>query len=231
MISLRKSADRGRFEGDWLTSLHTFSFDTFYDPQHMGFRSLRVINEDRVAPGHGFPLHPHRDMEILSLVLEGTLEHRDDLDHAEQIRAGEVQRITAGSGIMHSEVNPSATEEVHFLQIWIVPRERGLTPGYEVLRLAATTADGLALLASADGRDGSVLLQQDSSIFLGRLAAGGTLPVALDSGRHAWLQLLAGTLTLNGQQLAEGDGAAVSAESSLQLQAPESARFLLFDLA
>jgi quercetin 2,3-dioxygenase len=231
MIELRKSAERGHFRADWLESRHTFSFDTYHDPAYMGFRSLRVINEDRVAPGAGFPLHPHRDMEIITFILAGALEHRDDLGHREIIHAGEVQRISAGTGIRHSEANPSATEEVHLLQIWIFPESKGLVPGYETRRFAASGDNGLFLLASRDGREGSAVVHQDVSLYAGLLPAGSQLEHSLAIGRHSWLQMTGGELNLNGTALATGDGAAVSEERTLELTASSETSFLLFDLA
>ncbi|HXV21030.1 MAG TPA: pirin family protein [Desulfuromonadales bacterium] len=231
MITLRKSAERGHFRADWLDSRHSFSFDTYHDPAHMGFRTLRVINEDRVAPGAGFPLHPHRDMEIVTFILAGALEHRDDLGHREIIHAGEVQRITAGTGIRHSEANPSATAEVHLLQIWLLPEEKGLAPSYETRRFDALDGNSLRLLASRDGRGGSAVIHQDVSLYAGALAAGSRLEHLLLPGRHAWLQVTGGELTLNGIPLAAGDGAAASAESELELAAFSETAFLLFDLA
>lgn len=230
MIQVRKSEDRGHARYDWLDSRHSFSFDTYHDPAHMGFRSLRVINQDRVAPGAGFPLHPHRDMEILSFVLSGALKHQDSLGHEGVIRSGEVQRISAGSGISHSEFNPSESEEVHFLQIWILPETRGLKPGYEQRRFATGEKDGLQLIASRDGRNGSVVVHQDVAVFSGHLVTGSEQNYLIQNGRHLWLQLLSGRLKLNGQLLSPGDGAGLSQEQRLQLEALEEARFLLFDL-
>lgn len=231
MITLRKSEERGHFRADWLDSRHTFSFDTYHDPAHMGFRALRVINEDRVAPGAGFPLHPHRDMEIVTFILSGALEHRDDLGHREVIGAGEVQRITAGTGIRHSETNPSTEEEVHLLQIWLFPAGKGHPPSYETRRFDAPGAGGLRLIGSGDGREGSAVIHQDVSLYAGALAAGSRLEHLLAPGRHAWLQLTGGELTLNGTPLAAGDGAAASGEARLELAAFSAAAFLLFDLA
>lgn len=230
MITLRKSNERGRFTSDWLDSRHTFSFDTYQDPQHMGFRTLRVINQDRVAPGQGFPLHPHKDMEILSFVLEGALKHRDSLGNEGIIRAGQVQRITAGSGIRHSEVNPSQDEEVHFLQIWILPKVKGLEPGYETVSFVPTAPNRLHLLASPDGAQGSATIRQDVRLYTATLEAGQALTYRLDAGRHAWLQLIDGEVVLSGLTLAAGDGAAISEEEQLQFRATGEARFLLFDL-
>ncbi len=231
MISLRKSKDRGHFTSDWLDSRHTFSFDTYYDPQHMGFRSLRVINEDRVQAGGGFPLHPHRDMEILSFVIEGALEHQDDLGSREIINAGEVQRISAGTGVRHSEYNPSDRDEVHFLQIWILPERKGLEPDYEKRSFAPGNREGLLLIGSQNGRAGSAVIHRDVDLYSGHLGHGQTLRQSLQQDRHAWLQVISGTLDLNGIRLEAGDGAAVSEEGSLELSAGQECRFLLFDLS
>jgi len=230
MITVRKSQDRGHFNLDWLDSYHTFSFDTYYDPNHMGFRTLRVINQDRVQAGAGFPLHPHRNMEILSFVLEGALRHKDNLGHEEIIRAGEVQRISAGTGVMHSEFNPSDTDEVHFLQIWILPEEKGLKPSYEKKQFEPKDHNSLRLLASRDGRDGSAVVRQDIALYTGEVEAGNTVEYNLPEGRHAWIQVLAGELELRGRRLEAGDGAAVSEVQVLSLSAPNEAKFILFDL-
>lgn len=230
MLTLRKSQDRGHFKADWLDSYHTFSFDTYRDPAHMGFRTLRVINEDRVAPGEGFALHPHRDMEILSFVLEGALRHRDDLGHEELIRAGEVQRICAGSGIMHSEHNPSPTEPVHFLQIWIFPEAKGLKPSYEKKSFIPNRPNSLQLLASRDGREGSVTIHQDVALYTGELGTGKALESGCARGRYVWVQLISGELELGDERLCTGDGAALSEAGGLRLVATRDARFLLFDL-
>lgn len=230
MITVRKSQDRGHFQADWLDSYHTFSFDTYYDPVHMGFRTLRVINQDRVRAGAGFPLHPHRDMEILSFVLAGDLKHKDNLGHEEVIRAGEVQRITAGSGIMHSEFNPSDIEEVHFLQIWILPEEKGLKPSYEKKQFEPKKPNSLQLLASRDGRDGSAILHQDVALYSGELEADSTIEHRLSDGRHAWIQVISGELELGGHRLEAGDGAAISEERALGIAAQNKASFILFDL-
>lgn len=230
MIKLRKAEERGHFQADWLSSYHSFSFDTYHDPKYMGFRSLRVINQDRVAAGSGFPQHPHRDMEILSFVLSGELKHQDSLGHEGIIRAGEVQRISAGSGISHSESNPSETEEVHFLQIWILPERKGLAPSYEQRRFTGDEQDTLRLIASRDGKNGSAVIHQDVSIFSGLLSAGGEQNYLIQAGRHIWLQLIQGALMVNGHKLSPGDGVAVSEEARLQLEATQKSHFLLFDL-
>jgi redox-sensitive bicupin YhaK (pirin superfamily) len=231
MITQRRSADRGHVREEWLETFHTISFDTYYDPQQMGFRQLRVINEDRVAPGMGFPLHPHRDMEILTVVVSGVLRHQDDHGGEAMIGAGEIQRITAGRGILHSEVNPSATEAVHLLQIWIVPDRTGLDPGYQTAAPGPIKGDDLVCLASPPGRGGAVGIHQDVEVYGGRLPAGGEREHRLAPGRHGWLQLIAGELRLNGNHLAAGDGAAVSGEPGLRLIAGEPAHYLWFDLA
>ncbi len=231
MITLRRSEDRGHFQADWLDSYHTFSFDTYYDPKHMGFRNLRVINEDRVSPGKGFPLHPHSDMEILTFILAGELEHRDDLGSGAVIRAGEVQRITAGTGIRHSEFNPSDTEEAHLLQIWVLPETKGLSPGYENKTFSgAGNHNRLQLIASPDGSEDSALIHQDVRIFSASLDTGRSLEYRLEEGRHAWLQVTAGSLLLNAKGMSAGDGAAVSEESLLGVEAGNDAQVLLFDL-
>jgi redox-sensitive bicupin YhaK (pirin superfamily) len=233
MITVRPGHDRGRTHLDWLDSRHTFSFGDYHDPNHVSFRSLRVLNEDWIAPGSGFGMHPHRDMEIVTVVLQGALRHRDSLGTGSTIRPGEVQRMTAGTGILHSELNPSATEPVHLLQIWMLPERRGLEPGYEQRRFGEDEAKGrLRLVASRDGRDGAVTVHQEVDLYLGRLETGERLAHRLKPGRHAWVQVARGALTLNRQTLLAGDGAAVSDESVLELRANEGpAEALLFDLA
>lgn len=231
MIKVRKSGDRGHVRLDWLESYHTFSFDTYYDPEHMGFRSLRVINEDWVQAGAGFPLHPHRDMEILTFIVSGALQHEDDHGGRAVIRAGEVQRITAGRGIRHSEANPSPTDVVHLLQIWIFPDRQGLDPGYQTAPGTAAAGGKLRCVAAGDGRHAELSLHQDAAVFAGALEAGDRWQQPLDVGRHAWVQVITGTLEVNGTPLQAGDGAAVSEETRLDLQAGEAASFLLFDLA
>lgn len=231
MIRIRKSQDRGHFKADWLDSYHSFSFGEYYDPDHMGFRALRVINQDRVLPGAGFPLHPHRDMEILSFVLEGSLRHKDNMGNEEIIHSGEVQKMTAGTGVMHSEFNPSNTDEVHFLQIWMLPEEKGLTPSYETKKFEPKAPNSLQLLASRDGRDGSVLLHQDISLYTGEVESGGIVEYSLPEGRHAWVQVISGDLEFQGQRLDAGDGAAISEESILSFTAAKKATFILFDMS
>ncbi len=232
MVTLRPANQRGRTAIDWLDSWHSFSFGDYYDPAHMGFRSLRVINDDRIAPGGGFGRHPHRDMEIVTYVLQGALEHRDSLGTGSVIRAGDVQRMTAGTGIYHSEFNPSEAEPVHLLQIWLLPEARNLRPGYEQ-RSAAELAGGgpLRLLASRDGRDGSVTVHQDVDLFAARLGAGEAVTHRLRPGRGAWVQVTRGSVELNGRPLRPGDGATVEDEAELRLTAKEPAEALVFDLA
>jgi redox-sensitive bicupin YhaK (pirin superfamily) len=232
MVSVRPSAERGRSELGWLSSRHTFSFADYRDPRHMGFRSLRVINEDRVQPGAGFPTHGHHDMEIVTYVVEGALEHEDSMGNGSVIRPGEVQRMTAGTGVTHSEYNPSRTEPVHFLQIWILPERQGLAPGYEQRAFPAAELQGrLRVVASRDGRDGAVTVHQDARLFAARLAPGEEIVHALAPGRHAWVQVVRGELALDGTALAAGDGAAVSDTARLALSARASSELLLFDLA
>jgi redox-sensitive bicupin YhaK (pirin superfamily) len=232
MLTLRPSDARGRTRIDWLDSRHTFSFGDYYDPAHVSFRSLRVVNEDWVAPGSGFGTHPHRDMEIITYVVEGALEHRDSLGTGSVIRPGEVQRMTAGTGIFHSEYNPSAAEPVHLVQIWILPERRGLAPGYEQRAFPeAERRDRLRLVASRDGRGGAVTLHQDVDLFAGLLSAGARVVHGLRPGRAAWVQVLRGAVTVNGRPVKAGDGAAVEEEPAVNLAAGEAAEVLLFDLA
>ena len=227
MIALRPAEERGHTRLSWLDSRHSFSFDRYYDPRHMGFRVLRVINEDRVDPGQGFGTHPHRDMEILTFVLEGALEHKDSLGSGSVIRPGDVQRMTAGTGITHSEFNPSGTEPVHFLQVWILPDQPGLAPSYEQRSFPAA---GLRLVGSRDGREGSVRIHQDVLVHLARLSPGEDVVHALAPGRHAWIQMARGAAQVNGARLAAGDGAALSEERSVTLRGVDGAEALLFDL-
>jgi len=232
MITIRKSEARGHFDLGWLDTYHTFSFDQYYDPAHMHFRTLRVINEDRVAPGQGFPTHSHRDMEIITYILSGALEHRDSLGNGSVIRPGDVQRMTAGTGVGHSEFNPSQSEPVHLLQIWILPNARSLPPGYEQKFFAPDQRQGqLRLIASDDGRDGSVTINQDARVYAALLATAQKVTHSIDENRYAWLQLARGTIDLNGMELKAGDGAAVRQESELAITARDQAELLLFDLA
>jgi quercetin 2,3-dioxygenase len=232
MIHLRKSEDRGRADHGWLDSRHTFSFADYHDPHYMGFRSLRVLNEDRVKPGEGFGTHPHHDMEIISYVLEGALEHKDSMGTASVIRPGEVQRMTAGSGVLHSEYNPSKKDPVHFLQIWIVPEKKGLKPGYEQKPFPDDERRNvLRLVASPDRREGSLAIHQDVELHATLLDAGRKIVHPIESGRHAWVQVTRGAIELNGRAMKAGDGAAVSGERSVELAATSDAEALLFDLA
>ncbi len=231
MIRVRRAHERGRADHGWLRSQHTFSFADYHDADQMGFRCLRVMNDDRVAPGQGFGSHPHRDMEILSYVVEGQLEHRDSLGNGAVIGPGEFQRITAGAGIVHSEFNPSDTEPVHFYQVWIKPRERGLPPGYEELSLADAPNNRLILAASPDGRGGSLTIQQDAEVWLGRLGGGVETTHNLRSGRGVWAQLLRGEARTADQTLSTGDGAAIEGDAAVTIRAADDgAELLLFDL-
>jgi quercetin 2,3-dioxygenase len=231
MMTLSPAAARGRTRIDWLDSRHTFSFGEWYDPAHMGFRALRVINDDRVAPGGGFPTHGHADMEILSYVLEGGLAHKDSMGTGSVIRPGDVQRMSAGTGVRHSEFNESRSEPVHFLQIWIIPGRRGHAPGYEQKSFPEAERRGkLRLVASSDGRDGSVSLHQDVALWSGALAEGQKAELPLAAGRHAWIHVARGAVTVNGQRLGEGDGAALSDERAVTLEGHGS-EVLVFDLA
>ncbi|HLR05485.1 MAG TPA: pirin family protein [Pyrinomonadaceae bacterium] len=232
MITIRKSAERGHFNLGWLDTYHTFSFDQYYDPAHVHWRSLRVINEDRVAPGQGFPTHAHRDMEIITYILSGALEHRDSMGSGSVIRPGDVQRMSAGRGVSHSEFNPSDSESVHLLQIWILPQSPGLTPSYEEKSFSEDERRGrLRLVASKDGREGSVTIQQDARLYAAILDAGASVEHTLGANRYAWLQVARGAVRLNEFDLQPGDGAAVSNETALKTVAQESAEILLFDLA
>lgn len=232
MIETYRSDQRGLTAIDWLHSRHSFSFNDWYDPAHVSFGALRVINEDVVAPGAGFPTHGHRDMEIVTYVLSGALAHKDSLGNGSTIRPGEVQRMSAGTGIRHSEMNPSPSEPVHLLQIWILPERPGLTPGYEQVTLAAdSTANRFGLIASRDGRDGSVTIHQDAEIHAARLAAGTTLTRSVDEGRRVWIQIAAGSVAINGTSLNQGDAVSAVRETTLSITAVSDAEVLLFDLA
>jgi redox-sensitive bicupin YhaK (pirin superfamily) len=230
MITVRHAKDRGHFDHGWLNTFHTFSFADYHDPAHMGFRSLRVLNDDRVAPGQGFGEHRHRDMEIVSYVLEGALAHRDSMGNSGVIRPGDVQKMSAGTGVQHSEFNGSRTEPVHFLQIWIVPEVRGIAPAYEQKTFPPDERRGrLRLIGSRDGRDGSVTIRQDVDAYASVLEDGQDARHVLAPGRSAWLHVAEGELELNGNRLEEGDGAAVENERELAI-AGKGAEFLLFDL-
>lgn len=230
MIRVRWAPERGETRLDWLSGFHTFSFGGYRDPAWMGFGTLRVLNEDVIAPGGGFPPHPHRDMEIVTWILEGALRHEDSLGNGSVIRPGEVQRMTAGTGVVHSEMNASATEPVHLLQIWILPDRKGLPPGYEQRRVPAAARDGAILLAAPPGQGGAVSIRQDARILAGRLARGGRLGHPLAAGRRAWLQVVRGSVELGGERLSAGDGAGITGEREVSIDAPTAAEFLLFDL-
>ena len=231
MITLRPSAARGHADHGWLDTFHTFSFADYHDPAHMGFRGLRVINEDRVAPGMGFGTHPHRDMEILTYILAGRLAHKDSMGNGREITPGQLQAMSAGTGITHSEFNPSRTDPVHLLQIWLLPDRKGHTPRYAEWSPRAGENGALTLLASPDGRDGSAAIHQDARLYLVKLPAAAALTHPLAAGRAVWVQVMRGSLTLNGHTLVAGDGAAVESESALALHATADAEALLFDLA
>jgi redox-sensitive bicupin YhaK (pirin superfamily) len=232
MITFRRSEERGHTKLGWLDSRHTFSFGDYYDPQHMGFRDLRVINEDRVERGAGFPTHSHRDMEIITYVLEGPLAHKDSTGTSSVIRVGDVQRMSAGTGIRHSEYNASQTEPVHFLQIWVIPDETGLVPSYEQHTIPFDKNRGnWILIASKKGRDGSVTVHQDVDVWTARFSPGEQAIFHLKPGRHAWAQLARGSGMLNGTLLRVGDGAAVNREEILEVKAVDDTELLLFDLA
>ncbi|HTY87363.1 MAG TPA: pirin family protein [Candidatus Acidoferrum sp.] len=230
MMTLRKANERGHADHGWLDTWHTFSFAGYYDPNHMGFRSLRVINDDIIAGGGGFGTHPHRDMEIITYVLSGALEHKDSMGNGRIIRPGEVQYMAAGTGVAHSEFNPSPTEPVHLLQIWIQPDRSGVKPRYAEKSLARAKAGQWNLVASKAGRDGSIAINQDADLLLARLNAGDSLDHALATGRHAWVHVAEGEVKLNGQVLNAGDAAAVSEQAKLILTAGKAAQVLLFDL-
>ena len=232
MIEVRPAAERGRTRTSWLDSRHTFSFNRYYDPRYTGFRDLLVINEDIVAPDQGFGTHSHDNMEILSYVVEGALEHRDSAGGSGVIRRNELQRMSAGTGVSHSESNSSQTEPVHFLQIWITPDKQGLKPGYEQRAFPEGERRGrLRLIASREGRDGSVTIHQDVKVFNSLLAPGEEVSYQLDGDRHAWIQVIKGTVSVGGTRLGAGDGAAISGENSLTINGSEDAEILLFDLA
>jgi len=234
MITVRRSQERGGADHGWLNTRHTFSFDTYYDPRHMHFRALRVINEDVVQPGQGFPTHPHRDMEIITYVLEGALQHKDSLGNGSIIRPGDGQRMSAGTGILHSEFNASKAEPVHLLQIWIMPESKGIEPGYEQKAFPEAEKCGrLKLIAARNGgQNGAVTVHQDVSLYVALLDKGQKVEHTLTPGRHAWLQVAKGSVELNGTRLEQGDGAAVSDEQNLTIVgAEDGAEILLFDLA
>jgi len=230
MMTIRKANERGHAEHGWLDTYHTFSFADYYDPQWMGFRSLRVINDDLVQPGMGFGTHPHRDMEILTYMLSGALEHKDSMGNGRVIRAGEVQYMAAGTGVRHSEFNPSKKEAAHLLQIWIQPDQIGVTPRYAEKSLADAPAGELRLITSKTGREGSIAIHQDAELWLGKFRAGDKVAHTLGKGRHAWVHVAEGEVTVNGKKLSGGDAAALNEETSVGLTATKAAQVLLFDL-
>lgn len=229
MISIRRANERGHANHGWLDSYHTFSFADYHDPHNMGFHSLRVINEDRVKGGEGFGTHPHRDFEIISYIVSGALRHQDSMGSKAVMRAGDIQRISAGTGIAHSEYNDSAEEPVHFLQIWLFPSQRGVRPDYAQFSLGAPVPHGMTLVCSPEGREGSLSINQDADLFVGRLDANRQIDHQL---RHsnAWVQLISGDLTVNGQNISAGDGIALEQEKELKLSSAQSAHFVAFDL-
>ena len=232
MITLRKSEDRGHAQHGWLDSFHSFSFADYYDPKHMGFGPLRVINEDRIAPGTGFGTHGHRDMEIISYVLSGRLAHKDNMGNVEAIPPGDVQRMSAGTGVMHSEFNHAANEETHFLQIWIEPHTRGIAPGYEQKTFATEEKRGqLRLVAAPGGEQGAVHISANARLFAGLFDAAEAATLALAPGRKAYVHLVRGSLSVNGQALSGGDAAKLEGETEVRLEAGRDAEVLVFDLA
>ena len=232
MIQVRKSSERGHANHGWLDSYHTFSFADYHDPKFMGFRQLRVINEDRVSPGEGFGAHPHKDMEIISYVLEGSLEHKDSLGNGSVMKCGDIQVMSAGTGVKHSEFNHSRQEAVHFLQIWILPSKKDLKPSYQQKNFSEVNKKGkLCLVASPGPQNGALKIHQDVHIYASVLSAQDKAEYALKTGRHAWIQITSGAVEVNGVVLEEGDGAAVSDEKKLTLTSQKRTEFLLFDLA
>jgi redox-sensitive bicupin YhaK (pirin superfamily) len=234
MITIRKSKDRGHANHGWLNTWHTFSFGDYHDPKHMHFRSLRVINEDYVAPGQGFGMHPHQDMEILTWIVSGALQHKDSMGNGEIIRPGDLQHISAGTGVLHSEFNPSTSDPVHLLQIWIMPEKRGLPPGYSQTHFPlADRTNRLRALASADGRDGSIRINQDATLMAALIEPENSVQHEVASGRSMWVQVVAGPVEVNGQRLEKGDAAAISGEPKVAISAEggSPAEVLVFDLA
>jgi redox-sensitive bicupin YhaK (pirin superfamily) len=232
MITIRRSNERGGGDFGWLNTHHSFSFDQFHDPHFMGFRSLRVINEDRVQAGHGFPMHPHRDMEIITYLLDGSLEHKDSMGNGSIIRPGDGQRMSAGTAVRHSEANPSKTEAAHLLQIWILPDRSGHKPGYEQKSFPESEKRGkFRQIAGPDGKDGSVTIHQDAKLYVTLLEPGQEVKHELEAGRYAWVQVAKGSIEMNGKGLSQGDGAAVSEEQQLVVKGTSDSEVLLFDLA
>jgi redox-sensitive bicupin YhaK (pirin superfamily) len=231
MITVRPASERGHADHGWLDSHHTFSFADYYDPDHMGFRSLRVVNDDRVAAGQGFGTHPHRDMEIVSYVLEGALEHKDSMGTGSVIRPGDVQRMSAGTGVAHSEFNGSKSDPVHFLQIWLIPKERGLPPSYEQKNFSEADKRGrLRVVASPDGRDGSVTIHTDAIVYAGLFDAGESAALELGKERGAWVHVARGKVKVNGKEVAEGDGVSFEGEPRVAIEGVAGAEVLVFDL-
>lgn len=230
MMKIRRANERGHAEHGWLDTYHTFSFADYHDPQWMGFRSLRVINDDLVAPGMGFGTHPHRDMEIITYILSGALEHKDSMGNGRVIRSGEVQYMSAGTGVRHSEFNPSQDEPVHLLQIWIMPDQKGVQPRYAEKSLANAEEGKLHLVTSKAGRDGSIAIHQDADLWLAKLGSDNQVEHQLAAGRHAWLHVAEGEVSLNGKTLSGGDAAAISDERALEISATKPSQVLLFDL-
>lgn len=232
MLTLRPASERGHADHGWLDSHHTFSFANYYDPKHMGFRALRVINEDRVEPGRGFGTHPHRDMEIISYVLEGALEHKDSMGTGSVIKPGDVQRMSAGTGVTHSEFNASKTDEVHFLQIWLEPSQKGITPSYEQKTFAAADKEArLRLVASPEGSEGSVTIHTDARLYAGLFGSGDQAKLSLAPGRHAWVHVARGRVRINERELEAGDAVALSDESVVAIEGVDASEVLVFDLA
>ena len=232
MITIRRSNERGGGDFGWLNTHHSFSFDQFHDPHFMGFRSLRVINEDRVQAGHGFPMHPHRDMEIITYLLDGSLEHKDSMGNGSIIRPGDGQRMSAGTAVRHSEAHPSKTEAAHLLQIWILPDRSGHKPGYEQKSFPESEKRGkFRQIAGPDGKDGSVTIHQDAKLYVTLLEPGQEVKHELEAGRYAWVQVAKGSIEMNGKGLSQGDGAAVSEEQQLVVKGTSDSEVLLFDLA
>jgi len=232
MLTLRLASERGHADHGWLDSYHTFSFANYHDPKHMGFRALRVINEDRVEPGRGFGTHPHRDMEIISYVLEGALEHKDSLGTGSVIKPGDVQRMSAGTGVSHSEYNASKTDEVHFLQIWLEPSEKGIKPSYEQKTFAPADKEArLRLVASPDGSEGSVTIHTDARVYAGLFGSGDQAKLSLAPSRHAWVHVARGRVRINERELEAGDAVALSDESVVAIEGVDTSEVLVFDLA
>jgi redox-sensitive bicupin YhaK (pirin superfamily) len=231
MINIRRSQDRGHANHGWLESQHTFSFASYYDPSHMGFRDLRVINEDRVAPASGFPTHPHQDMEIITYVIEGALEHKDSMGNGSVIRQGDIQRMSAGRGITHSEFNHSSSELVHFLQIWVLTEKPGIEPSYEQKRFVDTAITNQLNLIAAKAAEGNAIhVNQDVEIYAAKLESGHDIEWLPDQQRHSWIQLIEGEILVNGDRLSTGDGAAISRETKLAIEASKDSELLLFNL-